>query len=61
MYKYCFYTLQVVFLLVSDDMDWTKKYIYESNRHKYNMFLAGSGNAGNYDRIGRLLLLILLF
>ena len=47
-------------MLVSDDMDWTKKYIYERGRQKYNMFLGGSGNVGNYDKIGTLLPLILL-
>merc|ERR1712126_267084 len=43
---------KVVFLLVSDDMKWTKKNIYSRARSHYNIFLAGNGNGENVDAVG---------
>ena len=53
--------LQVVFLLVSDDMKWTKMNIYSRARSHYNIFLAGNGNGENVDAVGNLILSLLHF
>ncbi len=45
---------QVVFLLVSDDMEYAKQNIYKRTRHSYNIFLAGSGNGEEAASIGKL-------
>ena len=43
-----------MFLLVSDDMKWTKMNIYSRARSHYNIFLAGNGNGENVDAVGNL-------
>ena len=40
-------------------MEWTETHIYKRAVRQYNVFLAGNGNGGNSDRIGKSLNLFL--
>ena len=46
---------QVVFLLVSDDMRWVKKRIFERTKSKYDIFLAGNGHGDELFEVGKYL------
>ena len=47
------FDLQIVFLLVSDDMHWVKKRIFERTKSKYDIFLAGQGHGEEIHEVGK--------
>ena len=47
------YNLQIVFLLVSDDMHWVRKRIFERTKSQYNIFLAGNGHGEEIHEVGK--------
>ena len=42
-----------MFLLVSDDMHWVKKRIFERTKSKYDIFLAGQGHGEEIHEVGK--------
>ena len=44
-----------MFLLVSDDMHWVKKRIFERTKSKYDIFLAGNGRGDKIFEVGKYL------
>ena len=44
-----------MFLLVSDDMRWVKKRIFERTKSKYDIFLAGNGHGDELFEVGKYL------
>ena len=47
-----------MFLLVSDDMHWVKKRIFERTKSKYDIFLAGNGRGDKIFEVGKYLELL---
>ena len=44
-----------MFLLVSDDMHWVKKRIFQRIKSKYDIFLAGNGRGDKIFEVGKYL------
>ena len=44
-----------MFLLVSDDMHWVKKRIFQRTKSKYDIFLAGNGRGDKIFEVGKYL------
>ena len=47
-----------MFLLVSDDMHWVKKRIFQRIKSKYDIFLAGNGRGDKIFEVGKYLELL---
>ena len=50
--KRSYFRFQIIFIFVSDDMEWVRKNIYNRVKRGFNVFLSQSGQPENSESIG---------